>query len=1072
MKLFIQFFVISFFFVVPSFAFAQTWTLEQPLNNPFAQSLHQMAYDEARKEVVLFGGIYTSGFNFFPIINNTTIWNGTTWIDKSPNNMPAARIGHMMAYDSEKQEVVMFGGRNGGHLFDSNLVTLGDTWVWNGFDWEERVSSSAILARSNSAMVYDKARQETILFGGVGDVGFLNDTWAWNGIEWIQKNPQDYPTARRGAVMTYDPIRERVVLFGGLDNAGWRDDTWEWDGTNWILQNPLTKPAPRDSHGLSFDPVSKKVFLFGGHIGGVGSANDMWLWDGTDWEEIYSSSLPLENQGFAMTTDFDRQEIVLYGGNDANGLTSKTWVFKGSDDAGEPGGKRPVLIVPGILGTELYNEDDLIWADLTQMLFDINDQFLTENLGLDEEGNSNLEISAKSIVGLIGTKDIFESLINKLEIEGYASSNTYFVFPYDWRLNLEQGKSLLEEKINQIKTETGFKKIDIVAHSMGGLLAKDYIYDFGTSSINKLVFVGTPHLGAPKAVKVLLKGDRFGIPWLEEDRMKELSRNSISVYELLPIQKYFEEFTGYISTTHETGVPDLLNFGETKDFLLNKNLNSFVFDKAEQFFSKNLHNINLLGVDVYNIAGCKSNTQAGYQFNADNSAIRSVRYTSGDETVPLVSADYITIPNSNKFYFKNGEHVELPSVPPVRDLIVNILKDNSVFDLDDDISTSSSFCNFKGKELLWRSPVEVHIYDEQNNHTGPIENNGFEYEAQGVGYDIINGEKFIFLPTDTGRIYRIEAKGEDKGTFDLLITENNNGQTATTALFNDIPVSTSTSVRLSVSEQSNDTIISVDFMGTGNFATVSADAILNNEESFDVVSPQTQVLVSGIQGNNEWYKSDVQVSLSATDENSGILEVKYSLDGGITFNNYINPVLVSTEGVSNFKYYSVDRAGNNEIVQSLEIKIDKTAPEISAEFNQNVKDFSFETQDNIDTAPNLICDLLQCVGEDEAGNITLLNFKKSNSPWISLDFLSVSYNGIFNVLFQNTLRVRYEEIDGTIKTFTQSFMVKKEEKVRIDYDSRKNQSVVSIFGMPKQIVSGIKILQVLTDKGKIKADVK
>src|SRR3989338_7132644 len=48
--------------------------------------------------------------------------------------------------------------------------------------------------------------------------------------------------------------------------------------------------------------------------------------------------------------------------------------------------KTPVLIIPGIAGSELKNGDDLIWADLGQMFLYINDQFLTENLGLFENG--------------------------------------------------------------------------------------------------------------------------------------------------------------------------------------------------------------------------------------------------------------------------------------------------------------------------------------------------------------------------------------------------------------------------------------------------------------------------------------------------------------------------------------------------------------------------------------------------------------------------------------------------------------------------------------------------------------
>ena len=46
------------------------------------------------------------------------------------------------------------------------------------------------------------------------------------------------------------------------------------------------------------------------------------------------------------------------------------------------------------------------------------------------------------------------------------------------------------------------------------------------------------------------------------------------------------------------------------------------------------------------------------------------------EQVPMVSADYINIPNTNKYYVKDGNHAELSSTNGVRDLILEILNGN------------------------------------------------------------------------------------------------------------------------------------------------------------------------------------------------------------------------------------------------------------------------------------------------------------------------------------------------------------------------------------------------------------
>ena len=78
------------------------WTQKSPAS-PSSRSLHAMAYDAARGQVVLFGG-YGGGFR-----NDTWVWDGTTWAQKSPATSPSSRYGHAMAYDAARGQVVLFG---------------------------------------------------------------------------------------------------------------------------------------------------------------------------------------------------------------------------------------------------------------------------------------------------------------------------------------------------------------------------------------------------------------------------------------------------------------------------------------------------------------------------------------------------------------------------------------------------------------------------------------------------------------------------------------------------------------------------------------------------------------------------------------------------------------------------------------------------------------------------------------------------------------------------------------------------------------------------------------------------
>ena len=64
-------------------------------------------------------------------------------------------------------------------------------------------------------MAYDGSRNEIVLFGGSNGGGYLNDTWTWNGTNWIQKTTATAPIARFLPKLVYEPIRRAAGQFGG-----------------------------------------------------------------------------------------------------------------------------------------------------------------------------------------------------------------------------------------------------------------------------------------------------------------------------------------------------------------------------------------------------------------------------------------------------------------------------------------------------------------------------------------------------------------------------------------------------------------------------------------------------------------------------------------------------------------------------------------------------------------------------------------------------------------------------------------------------------------------------------------
>ncbi|MBI2980301.1 MAG: hypothetical protein HYY41_05715 [Chloroflexi bacterium] len=89
-----------------------------------------------------------------------------------------------------------------------------------------------------------------------------------------------------------------------------------------------------------------------------------------------------------------------------------------------------------------------------------------------------------------------------------------------------------------------------------------------------------------------------------------------------------------------------------------------------------------------------------------------------------------------------------------------------------------------------------------------------------------------------------------------------------------------------------------------------------------VAAPVTTISLSGTMGNNDWYLSDVTVTLVATSE--------YSLNSGGSWQTYSLPFIISSEGTNTVLARTRDNAGNLESpTASRTVKIDKTAPVVT-----------------------------------------------------------------------------------------------------------------------------------------------
>lgn len=487
-----------------------------------------------------------------------------------------------------------------------------------------------------------------------------------------------------------------------------------------------------------------------------------------------------------------------------------------------PATTTPVIIVPGIMGSTLVDANGSeVWPDLNRMAIPGSDSYL-DILALNQTGNDSSGIVAKQALRSLTNFDFFNALEAQMASVGFSKNQTLFEFPYDWRLDINDVVTKFSEEIDQIKQKTGASKVKLVAHSMGGLLVKKYLNKYGGTAVESFIDIATPQEGAPKAFKALNYGDnfgfeKFGLDILNLDRAKFISQNMPAVYELLPSSKYFNDadpdYRYYVFNGIDTN--NRLDFNETKQYLKDAGRNSVLVDQADTFHQQ-IDDLNPAdyGVQTYNIVGCGTPTIGQFYIlgEKDGRTEYDIKMINGDGTVPLKSAE--AIPAIKTYFAKNAVHATMPSMSGVKDLVVNLLtNDNPDISQYSNISTSESDCPaVNGTLVSFHSPITLNAYDAQGNHSGPNVDGDVEQNIPGSDYEVIDDNKFVFLPSGTG--YTIKGDATGVGSFDARVETIVNGEVATTSLWNDVPLTLTTKAQLAIGSNEPE-VLALDADGDG-----------------------------------------------------------------------------------------------------------------------------------------------------------------------------------------------------------------------------------------------------------------
>ena len=518
----------------------------------------------------------------------------------------------------------------------------------------------------------------------------------------------------------------------------------------------------------------------------------------------------------------------------------------------------PVLIIPGVLGTEISKTTDTgpekLWLDIAKNLTDIGDQFMDAlqfNSDLTPTDTSlTLGDVIRKITFLKISYDYSDGLIKEFESQGYIEGTDLFLFPYDWRYGVnEDNVNKLKQKIVDVLDQTSSDEVDIIAHSTGGLLVKKYVVENPEDNhIDKAVFVGVPNTGAPKAFKVLIQGDGFGVPLLADSEMKKISANFPVAYDLSPSEQYFNVKGSYAKIIDQYNLSNKirdLDFEESNVFLINDHkLNAQALVNAHNLHTTDFDNYDLrtAGIDLYAVNGCKAGTigkfiEARYHglLGGDDYIVNNFKIEEipGDGTVPLESATNLPIDIENKFYALKGKHSTMLTQDGTRQKIVNIIS-GSALSTQDTITQDISECKLNGRAVSVFSPLSIDIMDQDGNHAGLASDGvSIENNIPNADFQIIGDHKFVYLPTDEGQTYTISVAGTGTGTFtltDATITEDNIIQTQ---VFSDISVTPSLLGHINLSST---TTLSLDTNGDGIIdQTLEPTSILDAEQSQDFV---------------------------------------------------------------------------------------------------------------------------------------------------------------------------------------------------------------------------------------------
>lgn len=363
----------------------------------------------------------------------------------------------------------------------------------------------------------------------------------------------------------------------------------------------------------------------------------------------------------------------------------------------------------------------------------------------------------------------YDNLISNLDGNGYTPGVDLFTFPYQWRDSNTVTAQLLKQKIADVKTICHCSKVDLVAHSMGGLVARQYIQSADyASDVDQLIFLGTPHEGSQKAY----------LSWEGATFPNDFESNLLKFYfRYEALKNYYFNLFDYI---HNRPIVSLQELLPTTNYLRDDGtsiLRSYPSNYPRNIFLENLKNtgdrlassdvrvINIVGdvgasstISEYRVVDSPKSGlwEHGYPKDYDSAPEHGIVQGAGDGTVTLESATAIAAPDTR---ITTYWHRDL--VTKAEDQVIGALTPQRPLVLID----KGIIANMLYTKIM--SPIDVQIIAPDGKRIGKDFATGQEInEIPDAFYSgFLTDDEYIAIPNPLDGEYKVLTQGTGTGEY-------------------------------------------------------------------------------------------------------------------------------------------------------------------------------------------------------------------------------------------------------------------------------------------------------------------